>query len=327
MSKYDLKSIWAVLSETTVRAGQSLVVATATHLEDGREVLVGIDAGSNRHVLFPLLAAEQFGDAGQRLNLQLRLVELPEGRYASAVCTDRRLDEVFAQFAGELIDSVLHSGKPGRDMRNAFGRWLALFSESPGERLSKSEEIGLLAELLTLSRVLSVGGSVASWAGPDKALHDFRLEGSHLEVKATLAREGLRVSVHGVGQLDAEEGDNLHLLVYRFEESAAGASLVEVIREIESEVDNVVLFEQLLRRSGFDWQRSSAYETKYGFESLCFDVLQVQFPRIVPSSFTDGAPPLGTSQLTYVIDVSTPFLSRDSELELERVIRMIAGTR
>lgn len=326
MVEHDLVSIWSVLSESPVTEDRSLAVAPAAALADGREVLAGLDVSGNRHVLVPLLPSEQFSDAGRGRALQLRLVHLPEGRYASAVCTDQRLEDVFSQFCRELVDSVITSGKPGRDMRVAFGRWRALFSDGPGQRLSKPEEIGLLGELLTLRAILAVGGAVASWEGPTKALHDFRRGKHHLEVKSTLGREGLRVSVHGVDQLAVVPGEELHLLVYRFVESEAGSSLLDVIRDIELVVDDLVHFEVQLRRAGFDWQVASSYEAPYAVvENPCFDVLTKAFPRVVSESFIGGVMPAGTMQLSYVIDLSGPFPAPISDEDHDRVVEKLAG--
>jgi len=320
-----LSAIWAVLSETPAEGIDSLVVSPAATLDDGREILAGLDTMGNRHVLVPLRASDQFGDAGSGAALQLRLVEVAGKRFASAVSTDRRLDDVFAQFAKELVESVVASGKPGRDMRLAFGRWRALFAPSPVGRLTKAEEIGLLGELLTLKALLEAGGSVAVWEGPSKALHDFRREVCHVEVKATLAREGLRISIHGVDQLSVGDGEELHLLVYRFSESATGQSLIDVIRAAELNVDDLVMFERKLKQSGFEWAWAHDYKTKYDFEVLCFNVLETGFPRITPKSFVGSGMPLGTMQLTYVADLSGASPVPVGATEMDRVIRSIAG--
>lgn len=325
MVSYDLPSIWTVLAEAPIPDGRSLTVSPALTLADGREVLAGIDVLGNRHVLVPLLAAEQFGDAGQGKPLQLRAVQLPEGRYASTVCTDRRLDDVFSQFSRELVESVIASGKPGRDMRIAFGRWRALFSETPGPRLNKLEEIGLLGELLALRSLLGAGGSVVSWEGPTKSMHDFQSRDCHVEVKSTLAREGLRVTIHGVEQLDAANSEALYLLVYRLEESISGESLVDLIRDIEATVDDLMLFEGRLRQAGFEWHQAASYETRYSpSQVLCFDVLQPSFPRIVPSSFTGSIIPPGTLQLSYVADLTGPFPEPLPDSGLEAIFLALA---
>lgn len=325
MGDHNLVTIWTVLSQAAPPTDGSLVLAPAASLADGRQVLAGLDRQGDRHVLVPLLASEQFRNAGQGRALQLRVVQLPEGRFASTICTDRRLDDIFVQFGRELVGSIVNSGKPGRDMRVAFGRWRSLFSDGPGTRLTRSEEIGLLAELITLRALLELGGSVDSWHGPSKALHDFRAGPNHLEVKATLAREGLAVTIHGVDQLDVPSGEWLNLLVYRFAESEAGTSLVDVIREVEAVVDDLPHFEVQLRKSGFDWQYASSYETGFVVsDSRCFDVLVPGFPRIVSDSFSGGSMPDRTMRLSYVADLSGPTPEPLSEETKGQVMRKLA---
>lgn len=325
VEQHLLTSVWEVLSERPAAGGQSLAVAPALSLPDGREILAGVDSLGNRHVLVPLLPAEQFGDAGHGKTLQLKLIVLPEGRFAATVCLDRRLDDIFSQFAKELVESVQESGKPGRDMRIAFGRWRALFSEPAGQRLTKLEEIGLFGELLTLREVLVAGGTVSTWDGPNKSLHDFRLNGWRVEIKTTLAREGLRITVHGVEQLSVPATEDLHLLVYRLEESHTGMNLPELVRDVEMLVDDLVEFELRVRKSGFDWQDAPHYRTKYtAAEVIGFDVSQPGFPKIVPSSFVEGQVPRGTFQLAYVVDLSGPSPTPVDELARVEIISRLA---
>ena len=305
MAEHDAGSIWVVLSDVPRPGEGELSVAVAGVLSDGREVLAGVDALGDRHLLIPLNAAEQFGNIGTGRALQLRMVQLPRGRYASAVCVDRRLDEVFGQFARELLTSVAMSGKPARDMRMSYDRWRALFAEQAGTSLSKEAEVGLLGELTCLKELLERGGGVAIWKGADRASHDFRSGVHHLEVKSTVAREGLSISIHGVEQLEAPVGDSLHVVVYRFEESSTGNSLVSLIREIEAVVDDLSQFELQLRASGFRWEHSASYETRYRtVRAVAYNALDDDFPKIVGLSFLGGSMPAGTTGLGYRVDLS-----------------------
>jgi len=307
MADHDFGSVWAVLSTTPLPDADGLNVASVGILADGREVIAGLDSKGDRHMLVPLLPAEQFRDIGAGRALQLRTVLLPAGRYAGAICRDRRLDEVFGQFARELMDSIMQSGKPGRDMKVAYEHWRALFAEPATPALSEGERIGLLGELLTLREVLSVGAKCEVWRGPSGAAHDFRTGIEHIEVKSTLRREGVFVTIHGVEQLSAPLGENLHLIVHRLEESDGGVSLNSLVREVERVVDDVTLFETKLRDAGFRWEHFESYETRYRVvETVMFNVLDEEFPKIVERSFEGGRMPAGTTELSYVIDLSGP---------------------
>ena len=57
------------------------------------------------------------------------------------------------------------------------------------------------------------------WTGPDGSEYDFFAGGQALEVKTTLRRQGIILTIHGHDQLDTPQGGNLHVAVLLIEET------------------------------------------------------------------------------------------------------------
>lgn len=319
MTEYpDLKSVWTV-SPTMELAKESLLQANAVGIRvEAGEVLAGLDSAMNRHLLVPLLPGEAVPDAQDGAAVRLTRVKFQSRSYLSALCTVRRLDSVFTQFARELLEVLNESTSPAKDVTRTFRQWKALFAAASGPGLGISEQIGLLAELQLLEQLIKMGSTeLTHWRGPEGSEHDFRSGNMAIEVKATLARDGRRTSISSIHQLEAPDGGTgrLALAYNRFEHNPSGDSLpLAVERILDLGIDATVLERKLHRVGYFDSHHDvyvdSCFATK---EQKFYDVNQKHFPRITASSFIGGSLPPGVEALSYIVDLTNePPVAMDS---------------
>jgi hypothetical protein len=320
----DLRATWSVLQTEAAKTGTGItVVDSGVELLAGK-VLVGVDSGTRRVLLIPLRPGEAFAE--DRTGRSVHLVRIShEGTdYLGAVSLQPDLDEVFAQFASELLFGIAEAESPARATVAALERWRRLFSEADRSGLlSHAELIGLFGELLVLERLLLADPErrLSVWTGPSGNQHDFRSGVRSIEVKATLAREGRIVPISSVDQLSAAPGGQLFLAHFRLELLSTGDNIQSVIERIRDLCIEPERLDDLLRLVGYREMDADSYrDLRYRVVDYRFyDVEGPSFPRIVPESFIEGVIPAGTLRLRYSIDLTnappTP-LNQEQEGEL-----------
>ena len=128
------------------------VAPTGLGIEAG-DVLAGVDAESNRHLLVPLLPGEAFAPDLSGDAIQLRRVDHNRRAYVSTVCISRELDDVFAQFGREVCSDLADAPSAVGHVVAALARWRRLFADASWRGpLTESQLIGLLAEFTCSKR-------------------------------------------------------------------------------------------------------------------------------------------------------------------------------
>lgn len=153
--------------------------------------------------------------------------------------------------------------------------------------LSEEKIIGMWGELWVLEQFLSEKGSEAVylWKGADKAIHDYRLEGSELEVKTTRNEERIHV-ISRLSQLEASPNKQLYLCsIQVVEGSTDGYSLSEFVNRIESLIKNdkeaFSYFEKQLDKEGYKYGQARFYTTRYYLRTKPeIIIIDNQFPGI-----------------------------------------------
>lgn len=305
----DLLAIWTILdTEATTDQNGLHAVSTGLAVAAG-EILAGVDAAANRHLLVPLLPGEAFAQDLTGSAVQLHRITESGTTYLSAVCLIRDLDDIFIQFARELSRELPQSQSPAKDVVGAFALWKKLFADAMSQGgLTEPQQIGLLAELQLLERivVLDPERDLEVWTGPDRSQHDFR-RGTHaVEVKATLAREGRRIGISSVEQLNSPPGVKLILVHTRFERDATGDSLPLAVDRVLALSVGSTAFEKLLLAAGYRQKHAPLYAShRYRtVDQRFYDVQDPAFPKIAPASFQGGVLPPGIENLSYTIDIS-----------------------
>jgi hypothetical protein len=205
-----------------------------------------------------------------------------------------------------------------------------LLDREAAQVLSLDALAGLYGELWHLRRCVSLNpASFISWQGPRGARHDFVGDGISLEVKATLARDGWRLRVHGLSQLDFSSDASLFVGAVRLELSAASGETVPGIIEkvVQLGVERREILEVLLL-AGYDVRDEEHYEQSR-FSVLETRVFEVgsSFPRMVPASFLDGCVPVGVEDVHYTIDLVAGGAKPLSEESTQDVFARISSRR
>lgn len=167
---------------------------------------------------------------------------------------------VFAELCRDIVEFTRTRVDPtraGGPVLSRIERWRTLLQADPIV-LNRSQIRGLIGELLVLETLLPTIGAdaaVTAWTGPLGADQDFRMpSGLKIEVK-TLDRDGDRVRINGLGQLDGG-GDPLQLAAVRLEDTGQNAvnsiTLSKLINRLRAAfASSPVALEKFNARLGF----------------------------------------------------------------------------
>jgi Putative PD-(D/E)XK family member, (DUF4420) len=288
------------------------VIETDVRLPDG-PVLLGLGVDGHRHLLVPQPPSEpiheDLNSQGVRIEQRDLLDRGRLRRFGDVHCLVPHLNELFGTVAAELLVAVARlPDDPIPACSRVLDRWRELFRPTSRRRLGDQQLAGLLAELLVLRDVLEHDPArrLDVWTGPERARHDLRRQDRAVEVKATLAREGLLVEIHGAEQLDPPPDGALWLAVVRLESAPGGGLTVpDLVRDL---TDLGVTRQDLLLRLaqvGYLAEDEESYaDVRYEVKERRLYAVGPGFPRIVPGTFVNGSTPAGVMRLTYIVDLT-----------------------
>lgn len=233
---------------------------------------------------------------------------------------DRR--DLFAQVCADVVRSVVQVEDTGeRDLLGTLAErlaaWRAFLRDQSGS-LARHEIVGILGELLVLSRMLDRSpDAVSAWASPDDGLHDFERDGRAIEVKTSLGA-ARRLKSSSLDQFDEAGLGSLHVAHVRLMEDPDGSTVVDLARELERRLPGDRErrdFRNALLRRGLapdTDERAGPRVRELGIELYLVDA---GFPRIRRAEV-----PVGVVEATYDIEVRTlaPFLV-DADTVLEDI--------
>lgn len=218
--------------------------------------------------------------------------------------------ELFAEMVGDVaeamgIDAVQGEAVVLRSMLRRVRMWQQFMSRGAGP-LGAEAELGLAGELYFIARFLDAGISsdevLKGWVGPDDAPQDFLLGDGAIEAKATMSSSGFPVKVGSLEQLDDSIVSPLFLAAVRFSGGEKGATLSEMVAEIEKRLEAtpgaIDHLQERLMAAGYSDAHKSQYTRR--FEPKERRVLSVTegFPRL-----TSGVVPLGVTRALYEINL------------------------
>ena len=132
---------------------------------------------------------------------------LPAGRWGSIIeLKDRAFADLFEVLASDVLNAISRRGEQTtlQSVLRCIERWRR-FVERKGEPLSDEEVQGLIGELVVLCRCVQRFGAdaaLAAWTGPDRALRDFELPDTSVEVKTYQGDDAATVMMSSPDQLD-----------------------------------------------------------------------------------------------------------------------------
>lgn len=236
-----------------------------------------------------------------REGLCLALTRQPEGN-----------SDLFATMACDIVgalDDVFEEGAVESALLRVFlarvRAWQQFMSRGAGP-LSAEAELGLVGELHFLKRFLDFGVAPMSvlngWVGPDDAPQDFLLGEGAIEVKATMSSSGFPVRIGSLEQLDDSVTSPLYLAAVRFSRTEAGATLPELVAQVEQrlsgESGGVDLLRERLLLAGYFSSHMGHYSRRFEPQERRIFLVTQGFPRLTP-----GTVPLGVTRTHYELNL------------------------
>jgi hypothetical protein len=297
-----LREAWVVLSPPT---GGELSGYPLDVEFEGQPVRVALDGEGHRHLLVPAGAEVISGDQKPSvITLTQRDLSFGgvTGSFVDVRCVKGELAAEFDDFIVDVLNSINGSENPAQQTVQVIGRWRQLFKSALARGLSEQERIGLFAELTVLSAIHSLDDAIASehWTGPDRDKHDFELPARCLEVKA-VGISGANVTIHGLDQLDAHDGRDLHLVLVTVEQDPDGHTLAELVDRVRAQLGGDPEFPRKLAKARWNREDHLSQVQSYSVISACALPVDGATPRLVPSSLLGGMPPEGVSAIQYRI--------------------------
>jgi len=323
MSDAPTPSVWAELRANRPAHDDALATANAGTMYNGREILFGIDRRSDLHLLIPVDGAppEDMPQDLQGLRVRHRIIE--GHHHCLDLVAAAAHERLFSPLVGEVLTAVLDQNRsPWKAVSSIIRAWQSAWKPTIPE-MSKTVQVGLFGELLTLERIMipALGpDAIHLWSGPDSERHDFVGPSVHLEVKTT-RKSRHEHEISRIDQLDFPEGRRLILVSILLEKSLAGTEsvatkmdeIIDLVRGDPAASDEFMAkmirlgWNEELRRTGqllhFHIRGSHIYE------------VNDQFPRLPP----DFVPPEGVVAIQYTIDLANlPFLGVDDAIDVVR---------
>ena len=121
--------------------------------------------------------------------------------------------EEFTEVVKEITQAVLEKGEqPLNAINQVVRNWISFWANQRKQILSEEEQIGLICELLTLSKLCKINPSNAlnTWTGPLGEKHDFNFTDWNFEVKGT--RKTGRI--HTINSIDQLKPSNTKKLAF-----------------------------------------------------------------------------------------------------------------
>jgi len=220
--------------------------------------------------------------------------------------------ELFASMACDVVGAIDDAAADGasetRLLKVFLGRvraWQQFMSRGAGP-LSPEAELGLAGELYFMALFLDAGVSpesvLRSWVGPDDAPQDFLLGDGAIEVKATMSSSGFPVKIGSLEQLDDAVASPLFLAAVRFARGEGGATLPEMVAEIERRLENelggVDFLRERLMVAGYAEAHACQYSRRFEPKERRFLSVIEGFPRLTP-----GVVPAGITRSLYEINL------------------------
>ncbi|MEU9507133.1 PD-(D/E)XK motif protein [Micromonospora sp. NPDC048170] len=309
---------------------------TNVHVPGGR-VGHAVGRDGRRHLLVPLASGDNRTEDRTSRGVTITVRRLADnGRssvFLDVACELAEMRDLFAEVCDEMLQRLEAAPgiQPGPVCRGVLQRWRELLAPAAGELLGRDRLAGLLAELhfLELAAAIDPDLALATWTGPDNARIDFIGNSAGVEVKATTAREQLRVEIHGLRQLDPGPLDELYLYVEQLESVPFGGDCVPdaVERLGLANVDTVRLL-QALARSGYRHTAAESYRLVRfrRLQQRTFRTTSPGFPRLVPADLREPTLPDRISRVRYTIDLTGATLVPGFVDGVDQAVMHLIGT-
>jgi hypothetical protein len=315
--------LWARLRQERPGHEDALSTELAGTLADGREILFGMDHRSDLHLLIPVNGDHDGERPPDLQGLRVRHRILAVDTHCLDLSATAAHERLFSPLASEVLQAVAAVGRdPWKAVTSIVRSWQSAWRPVAPE-MSKTIQVGLFGELLTLERIMlkALGPPVVQlWSGPESERHDFVGEAIHVEVKTT-RRSRHEHEISRLDQLDVSAGRRLLLVSILLEESLAGREtvgtkmdeIIELIRIDPAATD--AFMSKMIRMGWSDELRRSGQLVKFDLRDSHIFEVDGSFPRMPPGFI----PPDGVVSVRYSIDLANiPSIDVDEAIAMLR---------
>ncbi len=216
---------------------------------------------------------------------------LPVGRWGLIIeLKDRAFADLFEVLASDVLNAIKSAAESQTTLQSALrciDRWRR-FVERKGEPLSDEEVQGLIGELVVLCRCAQRFGAdaaLAAWTGPDRALRDFELPDTSVEVKTYQGDDAATVMMSSPDQLDVVAQRPVYLAAVRLTPSEAqGYTLGEFVARatavIGGDTAAAGVLEERLATAGYLAAHAQLYVRRFIAGPVTTYAVTPGFPRI-----------------------------------------------
>lgn len=206
----------------------------------------------------------------------------------------------FATVCAQFIDPGLNGEERNAllsDPVSWFEKWKSLM----GNSVRNKTAYDILGELLVYKHLLK-SGTPAKWSGINQATHDIESDKCNYEVKSTVQRYGLEVTINSQFQMKDSSID-LNLIFCRLESSLSGISISDIVLDLKTLGVNIEEINIYLGKYDLE-EGSSARLEKYKVLEMRKYKVDEHFPAITSKSFVNSKIPESIIQITYTVDLS-----------------------
>ena len=221
-----------------------------------------------------------------------------ENHYLFLVCFDEDLRMSFAPLCEQFLNKGENNSNRDFLLKTPllwWKKWIGLL----GNKNTKKQCYSTIAEMMALDTILKKDSS-AKWASDHAGSHDIETNTMSFEVKSTIKKSGVNITISSEHQLMSEK--KLELYFARMEESLSGVSINDMKHILVSDGYD----EQLLERelSGFGFEKgSSIRNVKYKFLEKRKYLIDESFPKITKESFKNDQIPQFVTHISYEINI------------------------
>ena len=309
--------VWARL-EASPPVGDGLTARLAVP-DQSDIVLAAVDADNRRHILIRLKSIDEgIYDSDSRglavSTRDLRVTGEEPLRHVDITCQDSTGYDALDLIGAEIALRISTSRQTAAEsVRNVLAKWRRFWGRTPRNVLSRSEQIGLYAELwflrFWLLERVGVEEAVLRWRGPFGARHDFEWAGRSVEVKGTTSARRVVHRINGIDQLSPPESGELLFFSLQLREERGAIrtlpTLVDSCREATSISDTATArLESALATVGYADVHRQEYEA-FHFRTVREGLYRVTdtFPRLTREQFQPSLPS-GIEQIEYDINLA-----------------------
>lgn len=216
---------------------------------------------------------------------------LPPGRWGLLIeLKDRAFSDLFEVLAIDVLNAIESASGSQATLHSALrciDRWRR-FVERKGEPLTDEEVQGLIGELVALCRCVRRFGAdaaLAAWTGPDRALRDFELPDTSIEVKTYQGDDAAMVLISSPDQLDAVAQRSVYLAAVRLTPSDAqgftlGEFVARAVAVIGADTAAAGILEERLATAGYLAAHAPFYVKRFIAGPVTAYAVTPGFPRI-----------------------------------------------